>query len=152
MLSGLPQVLRDLTIASLAVGPKLFSFRCRAFPKVRFDLFHAEYPYSRMLGMLGKHYPNVWLNMAWMYVISMAASRQVLSEWIDLVPGYRILGFGSDVHFPELIYGHLEMARSCVADVLAIKVGGDFLSEEEVFNLSQKMFRDNGMELYGLGK
>lgn len=122
----------------------------KAFPKVRFDLFHAGYPYSRMLGMLGKHYPNVWLNMAWMYVISMAASRQVLSEWLDLVPGYRILGFGSDVVFPEFIYGHLEMARSCVADVLTAKVDSDFLSEEEALSLSRKMFRDNAMELYGL--
>lgn len=122
----------------------------KAFPKVRFDLFHAGYPYSRMLGMLGKHYPNVWLNMAWMYVISMAASRQILLEWLDLVPGYRILGFGSDVGFPEMIYGHLEMARSCVADVLARKVDGDFLSEEEALSLSRKMFRDNAMELYSL--
>ena len=124
----------------------------RAFPKVRFDLFHAGYPYSRMLGMLGKHYPNVWLNMAWMYVISMAASRQVLSEWIDLVPGYRILGFGSDVHFPEMIYGHLEMARSCVADVLTAKVKRDFLSEEEALSLARRMFRDNGVEFYGLSE
>ena len=124
----------------------------KAFPDVRFDLFHAGYPYSRMLGMLGKHYPNVWLNMAWMYVISMAASRQVLSEWIDLVPGYRILGFGSDVRFPEMILGHLEMARSCVADVLAEKVKKDFLSEEEALSLGQRMFRDNGIELYRLAK
>ena len=102
--------------------------------------------------MLGKHYPNVWLNMAWMYVISMAASRQVLSEWIDLVPGYRILGFGSDVRFPEMIYGHLEMARFCVADVLAAKVECDFLSEQEALNLALNVFRNNGLEFYGLRK
>lgn len=124
----------------------------KTFPNVRFDLFHAGYPYSRMLGMLGKHYPNVWLNMAWMYVISIAASRQVLSEWIDLIPGYRILGFGSDVAFPEMILGHLEMARSCVADMLAEKVEKDFLSEEEALSLARRMFRDNGMELYSLSK
>ena len=122
----------------------------KAFPDVRFDLFHAGYPYSRRLGMLGKHYPNVWLNMAWMYVISIAASRQLLSEWLDLVPGYRILAFGSDVRSPEMIYGHLVMARSCLADVLADKVKRDFLSEEEAASLVQRMFRDNAMELYGL--
>ncbi len=70
----------------------------------------------------------------------------------SVVPGYRILGFGSDVHFPELIYAHLEMARSCVADVLAAKVRNDFLSEEEALCLAEKMFRDNTMELYGLNK
>ncbi len=122
----------------------------RAYPKVRFDLFHAGYPYSRMMGMLGKHYPNVYLNMAWMYVISMEGSRQSLSEWIDLVPAYRLLGFGSDVGFPELIYGHLVMARSCVADVLAEKVAHDFLSLDAALDLARKMFHDNPVELYGL--
>ncbi|MCD6361929.1 MAG: amidohydrolase family protein, partial [Armatimonadetes bacterium] len=71
----------------------------------RFNLYHAGYPYSREIGILGKHCPNVWLNMAWMYVITMEGSRQSLSEWIDLVPGFRLLGFGSDVRWPELIYG-----------------------------------------------
>jgi len=116
----------------------------------RFDLFHAGYPYSREMGMLGKHTSNVWLNMCWMYVITMEGSRQSLSEWIDLVPGDRILGFGSDVGWPEFIYGHLVMARSCIADVLAQKVERDFLSKEVALDLVQKMFRDNAIKLYGL--
>lgn len=117
-------------------------------PSTRFDLFHAGYPYSREIGMLGKHYPNVWLNMAWMYVITMEGSRQSLSEWIDLVPGDRILGFGSDVHHPEMIYGHLLMARSCIADVLSEKVERDFISEEVAIDLLHKLLRKNPMELY----
>jgi predicted TIM-barrel fold metal-dependent hydrolase len=116
----------------------------------RFDLFHAGYPYSREIGMLGKHAPNVWLNMCWMYVITMEGSRQSLSEWIDLVPGDRILGFGSDVGWPEFIYGHLVMARSCIADVLAQKVERDFLSREVALDLVRKMLRDNAISLYGL--
>ena len=123
----------------------------RKYKDVRFDLFHAGYPYSREMGMLGKHYQNVWLNLAWMYVISMEGSRQSLSEWIDLVPGYRLLGFGSDVFAPELIYGHLVMARHCLADVLAEKVARDFLSLDAALDLARKMFHDNPMELYGLG-
>ena len=42
------------------------------------------------------------------------------------------------------------MARDCVADVLVEKVDKDYLSEEVAFCLARKMFRDNGMELYGL--
>ncbi|MBD3182050.1 amidohydrolase family protein [Candidatus Poribacteria bacterium] len=116
----------------------------------RFDLFHAGYPYSREMGMLGKHAPNVWLNMCWMYVITMEGSRQSLSEWIDLVPGHRILGFGSDVGWPEFIYAHLVMARSCIADILAQKVERDFLSKEVALDLVKKMLRDNAIKLYGL--
>ena len=123
-----------------------------AFRSVKFDLFHAGYPYSREIGMLGKHFPNVWLNMAWMYVITMAGSRQTLSEWIDLVPGYRLLAFGSDVHYPEFVYAHLVMARSCLADVLADKVDRDFLSEDAALRLAERMLHDNGVELYGLAE
>jgi hypothetical protein len=120
----------------------------KEFPKVRFDIFHAGYPYSRELGMMAKNFPNVWLNMAWMYIISMAASRQILSEWIDLVPSYRLLGFGSDVGYPELIYSHLVMARSCVADVLAAKTESDFLSRSEAMSLARGLFLENGMDFY----
>ncbi|MGD8239405.1 MAG: amidohydrolase family protein [Armatimonadota bacterium] len=116
----------------------------------QFDLFHAGYPYSRHIGMLAKHSANVWLNMAWMYVITMEGSRQSLSEWIDLVPGDRILGFGSDVRWPEMIHGHLVMARSCIADVLAQKVERDFLSEEAAVSLIRQMLRENAVGLYGL--
>ncbi len=121
-----------------------------AHKSTRFNLYHAGYPYSREMGMLGKHCPNVWLNMAWMYVITMEGSRRTLSEWIDLVPGHRILGFGSDVRWPELVYAHLEMARACLADVLAEKAQRDFLSQEAARGLARMMLRDNAVELYGL--
>ncbi|RLF38447.1 MAG: hypothetical protein DRN21_05145 [Thermoplasmata archaeon] len=67
-----------------------------------------------------------------------------------LIVTYAHRGFGSDVRFPEMIYGHLKMARSCVAEVLAEKVQQDFLSAEEVICLARKMFRDNALQLYGI--
>jgi predicted TIM-barrel fold metal-dependent hydrolase len=124
----------------------------RSHRSVRFDLFHAGYPYCRELGMMGKHYPNVWLNLCWMYVITMEGSRRALAEWLDLVPGHRLLGFGSDVPYPELVYGHLVMARSCLADVLAEKVARDFLSETAARDLARMMLADNGVGLYRLGE
>ena len=47
----------------------------RAHRSVRFDLFHAGYPYARELGVVGKHYPNVWLNACWIYLITMGPGR-----------------------------------------------------------------------------
>jgi len=122
----------------------------RAFPKTRFDLFHAGYPFSREMGMLGKHYPNVWVNMCWMYVITMEGSRQTLDEWIDLVPGFRILGFGSDVPYPENVYAHLKMARACITDVLTKKVRQDFITEDVAIRLAKQMLRNNLIDLFKL--
>ena len=121
-----------------------------AYKKVRFDLLHAGIPFIHESAVLGKLFHNTYMNMAWVYVISMAASRQALSECIDLVPGNRILAFGSDVKYPELICGHLEMAFSCIADVLADKVCNDFLSKGEAMALIEKMLYRNGVELYRL--
>ena len=122
----------------------------RAHRNVRFDLFHAGYPYAREIGVLGKHYANVWLNACWIYLITMGGSRQILSEWIDLVPAERLLGFGSDLNWPEMIYGHLAMARSCLADVLAEKVARDYLSRSAALDLVRLMLRDAPAALYRL--
>jgi predicted TIM-barrel fold metal-dependent hydrolase len=130
--------------------PTLLIPLLRRFRNVRFDLFHMGYPYVRELGMIGKHYPNVYLNMAWAYLISMEASRQGLSEWIDLVPGSRLLGFGSDVHWPEMVHGHLEMARTCIADVLVAKVERDYLSTTAALELLGRILHDNAVDLYRL--
>ncbi|NPV46534.1 MAG: amidohydrolase family protein [Armatimonadetes bacterium] len=131
-------------------NPLLLLNLIQAFPRTRFNLYHGGYPWSREIGMMAKHCSNVWLNMAWMYVIGMEVSRQSLSEWLDLAPGYRILGFGSDVGFPEFVYGHLVMARSCVADVLATKVERDFLSEAGARRLAVMLMHDNAAEFYRL--
>jgi predicted TIM-barrel fold metal-dependent hydrolase len=131
-------------------NPLLLLKLIQTFPRTRFNLYHGGYPWSREIGMMAKHQSNVWLNMAWMYVISMAASRQVLDEWLDLVPGYRILGFGSDVGHPEFVHGHLVMAKSCLVDVLARKVKRDYLSREAACSLAHQLLHDNAVELYGL--
>jgi hypothetical protein len=122
----------------------------RAHRTARFDLFHAGYPYAPELGVVGKHYPNVWLNACWIYLITMAGSRQILSEWLDLVPGERLLGFGSDVRWPELLYGHLVLARACLADVLAEKVARDFLSRAAALDFTRLLLCAAPAALYGL--
>lgn len=128
--------------------PLLLIDLIKSFPGVCFDLFHTGYPYSRNMGILAKHYPNVWINMAWIYLVSLSASKQILSEYIDLVPAYRILAFGSDVDFPEMILGHLTMAKNCVGDVLAEKVENGTISENLAFDLIKMMFRENALQLY----
>jgi predicted TIM-barrel fold metal-dependent hydrolase len=130
--------------------PLLLLELIRAHRTVRFDLFHAGYPYAREIGMAGKLYPNVWLNACVAYVYTMAGSRQALSEWIDLVPMERLLGFGSDVVWPEFMYGHLVMARACLADVLAEKVERDFLSKTVALDVARAVLHDSPAKLYGL--
>ena len=144
--TGIQHCFADVTHANpLHLIPLLQEYR-----DVPFDIFHAGMPYIHEFGILCKLFPNAYANFAWTYVISPAMARTALAECIDLVPGSRILAFGSDIKFPELIGSHLDMAFSCVADVLEQKVKHDFLSEREAAALVDKMFCDNGCQLYRL--
>ncbi len=52
------------------------------YPKVSFDLFHGSYPYIGELATLAKNFPNAYIDMCWLHVISPWVSRQALHEWL----------------------------------------------------------------------
>jgi hypothetical protein len=51
-----------------------------------------------------------------------------------------------------MVYGHLLMARSCIAQTLAEKVADGILSEEVALDLAQMLLDRNAVELYGIGE
>jgi len=119
-------------------------------PKTRFDLYHMGMPDVRTTGVIGKNFPNVWLNLAWTHIISPAMTRSALDEYTDMVPMNKIIGFGADYHLVDKIYGHLVMARENIAWVLGARIDDGLMTEEQAINIARKWFFDNPMELYGL--
>ena len=95
------------------------------YPRARFDLFHAGYPYHHELASLAKNFPNVYANMCWVYIISPWMAGEILHEWLETIPVNKILGFGGDDHIVEGTYGHSRLARQVINRVLAEKVEGD---------------------------
>ncbi|HHW09167.1 MAG TPA: amidohydrolase family protein [Firmicutes bacterium] len=120
------------------------------FPQARFDLFHGGMPWVREIAILAKHFPGVYLNMAWMHIISPTQSRSALSEWLDLVPNTKIFAFGGDYSIVEKVFGHLLMARENVADVLAEKVTRGEYTHDEALLVARRLFYDNPKEFYRL--
>lgn len=117
----------------------------------KFDLYHAGIPWVRELGVIGKTFPNVWLNLCWCHVISQEMTCSALSEWIDLIPVTKIIGFGGDYSIPvEKIYGHLVMAREDIAEVLARKISKGLMKRSEALEIARMWFYENPVELYGL--
>jgi len=120
-------------------------------PKARFDIYHVGYPWVREALMLGKGFPNVWLNFCWTHIISQKFATDALDEAIDLVPMNKLLAFGGDYNMPvEKVYGHLVMAREDVARVLARRVDGGQMTAAQALGLARKWFVDNPMSLYRL--
>ena len=123
-----------------------------AHRNTRFDLYHAGIPWVREIGIIGKSYPNVWLNLCWVHIISQKLAVAALDEWLDLVPYNKIIGFGGDHEKPvEKVFGHLEMAREDIAKVLATRVEDGCFGEEEALKIARAWLFDNANELYRLG-
>ena len=118
------------------------------YKEAKFDIFHGSWPYCGQLGALAKNYPNVYLDMSWMHIISPAKARTALSEWLDEVPVNKILGFGGDYLAVEGSYGHSVIARDNIAKVLACKVDDGDYSIEEAKQYASMMLRDNPMKLF----
>lgn len=120
-------------------------------PKTKFDIYHMGIPYVRETAIMGKNFPNAWLNLCWCHIISPKISCQAMDELIDLVPVNKVIAFGGDYGKPvEKVYGHLVMAREDVAKVLGQRIENGFLTENEAVEIAKKWFYENPKELYNL--
>ncbi|MDO8683937.1 MAG: amidohydrolase family protein [Armatimonadota bacterium] len=131
-------------------NPVLLNNLFFTYRNVKFDVFHAGFPYSRELGVLAKNFANVYPDMCWMHIIGAKSAREILDEWLDLVPANKILGFGGDYIFVEGVYGHAKIARDNVARVLADRVERGDQTMDEAKEIAERILRLNGRELFKL--
>jgi uncharacterized protein len=121
-------------------------------PQTRFDLFHLGFPWVRETLMLGKGFPNVWINLCWNHVISQRVATDALREALDLLPTNRVIAFGGD-YSPlslEKICGHLQMAKEDAATALAERVAHGSMTEGEARDVARAWFHDNPCALYAI--
>ena len=132
-------------------NPTLLANLFFEYPQAKFDLFHGGYPYTGEMASLGKNFPNVYVDMCWLPVISPSVARRALHEWIETVPGNKVLAFGGDYRIVEGAYGHSRIAREVVSRVLAEKVEEGYFGEEEAQALAKRLLHDNAFALFSLG-
>jgi uncharacterized protein len=131
-------------------NPLLLANLCLEYREAKFDLFHGGYPYLGEALALAKNFPNVYLDLCWLHIISPAAGRRMLHEAIETVPANKIFAFGGDFIIPEGAYGHSVLARQVASRVLTEKVEEGYLTEEEALGLASCILRDNAAALFGL--
>lgn len=120
------------------------------YREARFDLFHGGYPYTGEALALGKNFPNVYLDLCWLHLISPTAGVRTLHEAVETVPANKIFAFGGDFIIPEGAYGHSVLARRVVSRVLVEKIQDGYLTEEEAVILARRILRENPATLYRL--
>lgn len=120
------------------------------YKDAQFDIFHGGYPYCSELAVLAKNFPNVYVDMCWLHVISPTVSKRMLHEWIETVPSNKIMAFGGDYVIVEGAYAHSRVARRIVSEVLTEKVKSNYASREDAHELADKVLRENAWDLFKL--
>jgi predicted TIM-barrel fold metal-dependent hydrolase len=118
------------------------------YRNTRFDILHCGFPYYLELACLAKNFANVFPNMTWMYCIGNTVAERILSDWLDIIPVSKILGFGGDYHFVEGVYGHAQLARQSVARVLSAKIELALFTENLALEYGKKILNENAERIY----
>ena len=129
-------------------NPELLVNLFLEYGDAKFDIFHGGWPYSSQLSALAKNFPNVYIDMCWLHIISPSRAISALDEWLDEVPVNKIMGFGGDYLCVEGSYGHSVMARENVAKVLTKKVDDGVYDIDEAKKYATWVLRDNPQRLF----
>lgn len=119
---------------------------------VKFDLFHANWPYEGDLLFLVKNYPNVALDMCWAPIIDPFYCVDLLRRSVGAIPHVKVHAFGGDhVDTPEFSIAHLKLTRACIASALADLVDHGWLDEGQALTIATDWLYNNPNEFFCLG-
>lgn len=117
-------------------------------PDARFVLFHITYPYQDELIAIAKHYPNVWADMSWAWIINPLVGVRFVKEFLTAAPASKLLTFGGDYNIVELIAGHARIARRGLSQALSELVAEGWLDAKDIPALVPRLMNGNAHEVF----
>jgi len=121
----------------------------KRYPDLRFVLFHGAYPWTGEFIVMGKNFPNVYLDLVWLPQLSRTAAIRTLHEMLDAVP-YNKICWGGDVGKIDEAAGSLEIGREVVATVLSERIDRGWINRQVAEDIALRIFRENAIEIYNL--
>jgi len=118
------------------------------YKNVNFDIFHAAWPYSEILGSIAKSFPNVYINMCWGWSLNPIQMERMLDEWLSCVPHNKIFAFGGDTQSIFALFGNAIQARKGIANVLKKKVETKEYSIDFAKLVAKRIMNENALNLY----
>jgi uncharacterized protein len=122
------------------------------YPQARFDILHAGYPWTRELGAIAQIFGNVYINMAWLNILSPVSYKQFLLDWLKGIPINKIHAYGADQFAMPLTCACAKIVRDLVAEVLAGLVAEDEMTEDDALFVADCILRKNAWEHWKLGE
>ncbi len=136
-------------LALAGSNPALLQNLIFAFPEARFVLFHGGYPFLGESLNLGKKFPNVYLDLCWLPLLSYSTARRFLAEALEAVPANKIM-WGGDCHNVESITGAACFFRALLAEVLGEKVEKKEIGRTRALAIARGILSENARSLYRL--
>jgi len=119
------------------------------FPELKFDLFHAGYPWTGdMLGIL-HNYLNTNVNIVWLPIISTREAKDFIVKALEISSAKRI-SWGSDTWTSEESMGATLAFRHVLAAALAEMVEDGAYDMDYAKHIADRIMRENAKELYGI--
>ncbi len=122
----------------------------RLYPKARFVIMHLGYPEWTDLVYLAKHYSNVYVDFCWAWTIDPFAALACARQCLAAVPSDKVLGYGGDYGYADMVYGHQRMARDGMALVLSEAVRDGRLKRADARKMARRWLRENALEIFRL--
>jgi predicted TIM-barrel fold metal-dependent hydrolase len=120
--------------------------------EVRFDLFHANWPYSGELIYLAKNFPNARIDFCWANIIDPIYCQRMFQQALSAVPHGKVHAYGSDYGgSAERAWAHAQIARDNVAIALAELVEMEYIDLDGAREVASAWLCDNASEFFGLG-
>ncbi len=118
---------------------------------VRFDLFHANWPYSGELLYLAKNYPNVAIDFCWTNIIDPVYCQNMFKQALSCVPHGKIHGYGSDfLGSVDRAWAHAQIARDNIAIALSDMVEMEYLGLDEAKEVAYAWLFANANDYFRL--
>jgi predicted TIM-barrel fold metal-dependent hydrolase len=118
------------------------------YRNAKFDIFHAGWPFSEILGSIGKEFPNVWLDMCWAWALNPVQMERILDEWLATVPCNKIFAFGADAFSPFMMLGYAIQARNGIANVMEKKVQRKEFDAKTAEFVARRIMHQNAVEFF----
>jgi predicted TIM-barrel fold metal-dependent hydrolase len=118
---------------------------------VKFDLFHANWPYGGEWLFLGKNYPNVYLNFCWANIIDPIYCQNLFQQCVSVVPHGKVFAYGSDfVGQADHAWAHVSIMQENLAIALSNLVEIEYLSINEAQTIAVRWLYQNPNEFFKL--
>ena len=119
---------------------------------VRFDLFHANWPYSGEILYLVKNFPNVTIDFCWVNIIDPIYCQNLFKQALSCVPHGKIHGYGSDFGgYVDHAWAHAQTARENIAIALSDMVEIDYIDLDAAKEIAHAWQFGNANEFFRLG-